>query len=50
MGRGLSMPHCFFVTENEIMKFKTLDEVDLLGKRVLIRSDLNVPFNENHQI
>ena len=48
MGRGLSMPHCFFVTENEIMKFKTLDEVDLLGKRVLIRSDLNVPFNENH--
>ncbi|MDA0237422.1 MAG: phosphoglycerate kinase [Proteobacteria bacterium] len=32
------------------MKFRTLDEVDLLGKRVLIRSDLNVPFNENHQI
>ena len=50
MGRGLSMPHCFLATEKEIMNFRTLDEVDLLGKRVLIRSDLNVPFNENHQI
>ncbi len=32
------------------MKFKTLDEIALLGKRVLIRSDLNVPFNETREI
>lgn len=32
------------------MKFKTLDDVALAGKRVLIRSDLNVPFDDSHQI
>ncbi|MBT6184673.1 MAG: phosphoglycerate kinase [Betaproteobacteria bacterium] len=32
------------------MKFKTLDDVALFGKRVLIRSDLNVPFDDSHQI
>lgn len=32
------------------MKFKTLDDVALSGKRVLIRSDLNVPFDDSHQI
>ena len=32
------------------MMFKTLDEVTLVGKRVLIRSDLNVPFTDNHEI
>ncbi|MDC1311016.1 phosphoglycerate kinase [Burkholderiales bacterium] len=32
------------------MKFKTLDEIALFGKRVLIRSDLNVPFNETREI
>ena len=32
------------------MKFKTLDDVALAGKRVLIRSDLNAPFDDSHQI
>ena len=32
------------------MKFKTLDELNLTGKRVLVRSDLNVPFGDNHEI
>jgi len=32
------------------MKFKTLDEMALLGKRVLIRSDLNVPFGDSREI
>lgn len=32
------------------MTFKTLDDLTLTGKRVLIRSDLNVPFSDNHEI
>ncbi len=32
------------------MKFKTLDEMALIGKRVLIRSDLNVPFGDSREI
>lgn len=32
------------------MKLLTLNDVSLNGARVLIRSDLNVPFNEQGQI
>lgn len=30
--------------------FKTLDDVDLAGKRVLVRVDLNVPVNADGDI
>jgi phosphoglycerate kinase len=30
------------------MSFKTLDEADVRGKRVLVRADLNVPMREGH--
>jgi phosphoglycerate kinase len=30
------------------MSFKTLDEADVKGKRVLVRADLNVPMREGH--
>jgi phosphoglycerate kinase len=30
------------------MSFKTLDEVEVRGKRVLVRADLNVPMRDGH--
>ncbi|NDG56377.1 MAG: phosphoglycerate kinase, partial [Betaproteobacteria bacterium] len=32
------------------MRFKRFDDLDLAGKRVLIRADLNVPFNDRGEI
>ncbi|MEW6374381.1 MAG: phosphoglycerate kinase, partial [Thermodesulfobacteriota bacterium] len=33
-----------------MMTIQTVDQVELKGKRVFIRADLNVPLNENHEI
>ena len=43
-----SLTHFIRLNEN-IMTLKTLDRIKLQGKRVLLRADLNIPFNKNDQ-
>jgi phosphoglycerate kinase len=46
LGNRLALQSIAFVGTDAMRKFRTLDDIDVRGKRVLLRADLNVPVKD----
>jgi phosphoglycerate kinase len=46
LGNRLALQSIAFIGTNAMGKFRTLDDIDVRGKRVLLRADLNVPVKD----
>src|SRR6266404_5802245 len=47
LGNRLALQSIALVGTDAMRKFRTLDDIDVRGKRVLLRADLNVPVKDD---